>query len=80
MAYCLSAQLPILTHDSAQHCTRHGLKPIPSESLPFKVGFEVFTAETMKNDAFWDVMTCESCKNNVSEELVASIFRVEEIT
>jgi hypothetical protein len=33
------------------------------------VGFEVFTAVTMKNAVFWDV----------SEERVAYIFRVEEI-
>jgi hypothetical protein len=56
------------------------LKPIPSESLPFKVGFEVFMAVTMKNAVFWDVMTCGSCKNNVSDELVASSFRIKEIT
>jgi hypothetical protein len=27
------------------------------------VGFEVFTAVTMKNGVFWDVMPCGSCKN-----------------
>jgi hypothetical protein len=25
--------------------------------------FEVFTAVAMKNDVFWDVMPCGSCKN-----------------
>jgi hypothetical protein len=25
--------------------------------------FEVFTAVTMKNDVFWDVTLCGSCKN-----------------
>jgi hypothetical protein len=25
--------------------------------------FEVFTAVTMKNGVFWDVMPCGSCKN-----------------
>jgi hypothetical protein len=27
------------------------------------VRFEVFTAVTMKNVVFWDVMPCDSCKN-----------------
>jgi hypothetical protein len=27
------------------------------------VGFEVFTAVTMKNAAFWDVVPCGSCEN-----------------
>jgi hypothetical protein len=27
------------------------------------VRFEVFTAVTMKNGAFWDVTPCGSCKN-----------------
>jgi hypothetical protein len=27
------------------------------------VGFEVFTAVTMKNGVFWDVTPCGSCKN-----------------
>jgi hypothetical protein len=27
------------------------------------VGFEVFTAVTMKNGVFWDLMPCDSCKN-----------------
>jgi hypothetical protein len=27
------------------------------------VRFEVFTAVTMKNGVFWDVMLCGSCKN-----------------
>jgi hypothetical protein len=27
------------------------------------VRFEVFTAVTMKNGIFWDVMPCGSCKN-----------------
>jgi hypothetical protein len=28
-----------------------------------RVRFEVFTAVTMKNAVFWDVITCGSCKN-----------------
>jgi hypothetical protein len=32
---------------------------------------------TMKYAALWDVMTHDSCKDDVSEELVASIIRVE---
>jgi hypothetical protein len=27
------------------------------------VRFEVFTAVTLKNDVFWDVTPCGSCKN-----------------
>jgi hypothetical protein len=27
------------------------------------VRFEVFTAVTMKNDVFWNVKSCGSCKN-----------------
>jgi hypothetical protein len=30
---------------------------------PSVVGFEVFTAMTMKNDVFWNVTSCGSCKN-----------------
>jgi hypothetical protein len=41
--------------------------------------FEVFTAVTMKNAVAWDVMSCGSCKNRVSEELSASIIRVTRI-
>jgi hypothetical protein len=29
------------------------------------VRFEVFTAVTMKNGVFWDVMPCGSCKNRL---------------
>jgi hypothetical protein len=34
-----------------------------SELLKGHVRLEVFTAVTMKNDVFWDVTPCESCKN-----------------
>jgi hypothetical protein len=30
----------------------------------------------LKNAVFWDVTPCGSCKNDVSEERIASIFRV----
>jgi hypothetical protein len=43
------------------------------------VRFEVFTAVTMKNDVFWDVTPCGSCKNRVSEELGASFIKVTRI-
>jgi hypothetical protein len=33
-------------------------------------------AVTMKNEVFWDVMPCGSCKNRVSEECIASSIRV----
>jgi hypothetical protein len=33
----------------------------------------------LKTGIFWDVMLCGSCKNDVSEELNASIIRVTRI-
>jgi hypothetical protein len=33
----------------------------------------------MKNAVFWDVTPCESCKNVVSEDGIASIIRVKGI-
>jgi hypothetical protein len=33
----------------------------------------------MKDSVFWDVTPCGSCKNDVSEELSASIIRVTRI-
>jgi hypothetical protein len=45
------------------------------------LGFEVLTAVVMKSSIFWDIMWCCQLKvNRVSEEHVASIFRVEEKT
>jgi hypothetical protein len=43
----------------------------------YLVRFEVFTAVTMKKAVFWDVAPCRSGVNDVSEERIASIFRVE---
>jgi hypothetical protein len=43
------------------------------------VGFEVFTAVVMKSINFWDITPCSPLSVNISEEHVASIFRVEEI-
>jgi hypothetical protein len=40
------------------------------------VRFDVFTAVTMKNGVFWDVMPCGSCKKRRFEERRASIIRV----
>jgi hypothetical protein len=40
------------------------------------VTFEVFTAVTMINAAFWDITSCGSSKNRVSEEPTASIIRM----
>jgi hypothetical protein len=36
-----------------------------SEDNTLIVRFEVFTAVTMKNAAFWDVTLCRSCKNRL---------------
>jgi hypothetical protein len=33
------------------------------QNIFISVRFEVFTAVTMKNGVFWDVMPCDSCKN-----------------
>jgi hypothetical protein len=41
--------------------------------------FEVFTAVTIKNGVFWDVTTCGTCKNRVSEERSTSFIRVARI-
>jgi hypothetical protein len=41
--------------------------------------FEVFTAVTMKDGVFLDVMPCGSFKNDVSEELSSSFIRVTRI-
>jgi hypothetical protein len=39
--------------------------------------FKVFTAVTMKNNVFCDVASVGLVRTDVSEEYVASIFRVE---
>jgi hypothetical protein len=42
------------------------------------VGFEVLTAVVMQITLFWDIMPCSPLKvTNVSEEHIASIFRIE---
>jgi hypothetical protein len=43
------------------------------------VKLEVFTAVTMKNDVFWDVTLCGSCKNRRFGEPSASFIRVTRI-
>jgi hypothetical protein len=44
---------------------------LPFQALPYK---------TMKNSVFWDVTPSGSCKNNVSEECITSVIRVERIS
>jgi hypothetical protein len=50
-------------------CTLHKLKMFLTLFLEFsqisekQVKFEVFTVVTMKNGVFWDVESCDSCKN-----------------
>jgi hypothetical protein len=41
------------------------------------VRFEVFTAVTIKNAVFWDVAPIDLVTTDVSEERIASIFRLE---
>jgi hypothetical protein len=43
----------------------------------YNVGFEVFTAVTMKNAVFWDVEPCGSCENRRFQGSVASILSTE---
>jgi hypothetical protein len=45
---------------------------LPQQSL--LVRFEVFTAVTMKNAVFWDVMPCCSCKNRRFGESHSACF------
>jgi hypothetical protein len=41
--------------------------------------FDVLTAVVMKTSVFWDIMPCSPLSQpDISEEQVASIFRVEE--
>jgi hypothetical protein len=35
---------------------------------------------SMKNAVFWDVMPCSCCKNDVSEECIASVIRAIRIS
>jgi hypothetical protein len=42
--------------------------------------FEVFTAVTMKNGAFWDVTRFVLVRTDVSEEIITSEIRVEGIS
>jgi hypothetical protein len=51
-----------------------GAQKVPMRLQTFRVNievhlkFEVFTAVTMKNGAFWDVTQCGYYKNRVSED------------
>jgi hypothetical protein len=42
---------------------RHTTSPLQRTASSCYVGFEVFTAVTMKNAVFWDVTPCDPCKN-----------------
>jgi BRCT domain type II-containing protein len=46
------------------------------EEHRLKVRFGAFTAVTVKNAVFWDVMSYGSCTADVSDERIASIIRV----
>jgi hypothetical protein len=53
---------------------------LPSRCLATIRRFEVFTAVVMKSFIFWNMTPCRPLSlTDVSEEHVASIFRVEEI-
>jgi hypothetical protein len=51
------------------HCLKNRLK---------FVGFEVLTAVVMMSTVFCDITSCSPISTDVSEEHIASIFRVEE--
>jgi hypothetical protein len=42
---------------------RSSISAVESRPKSIHVGFEVFTALTMKNGVFWGVIPCGSCKN-----------------
>jgi hypothetical protein len=44
------------------------------------MGVEVIVAVVMKSTIFWDITQCSPLSTGVSEEHVASIFRVEKIS
>jgi hypothetical protein len=44
------------------------------------VGFEVLTAVVVKTTIFWDITPCSLLSTDVSEEHIASIFRVKRIS
>jgi hypothetical protein len=45
------------------HCLAWRSTQVGTLNRPCCIRFEVFTAVTMKNVVFWDVMPCGSCKN-----------------
>jgi hypothetical protein len=56
----------------------HNLYCSPSIIKVISVGFEVLTEVVLKSIIFWDIMPCSPLRvNDVSEEHIASIFRVE---
>jgi hypothetical protein len=50
------------------------MKIEPTPNLRLVVRFEVFTAVTMKNGAFWVVTPCGSCKNPEDTILYDPLF------
>jgi hypothetical protein len=56
------------------------VRPLWKLNIFMFVKFEVFTAVTLKNAVFWDVALCTFLWTGVSEERIASIFRVEKST
>jgi hypothetical protein len=53
-----SYQLYSEVRDVSEHDT---MQVLANNVIPFR--FEVFPAVTMKNNVFWDVTPCGSCKN-----------------
>jgi hypothetical protein len=62
---------------------RQGSRPVHTLTLQpllfYLCGIEVKPSPLLKNDVFWDVTPCGSCKNDVSEEPSASFIKVTRI-
>jgi hypothetical protein len=57
-----------------------GSKTVGTINTPWIVRFEVFMAVTVKNDVFWDVTPCGSCKNRRFERTYPLHNRVKRIS
>jgi hypothetical protein len=66
----------VQSHRFRKHALFHGTYIIIMKGL-MKITNNLSHRLNLKNAAFWDVAPCEYCKTDVSEELVAFIFRIE---
>jgi hypothetical protein len=75
--YVRSSETSVLTKASRHHMPENVI--FNHKHCRDCVKFDVFTAVTMKNAVFWNVTSCGSCRNDVSEEHIASIIRVRKM-